>query len=138
MRMLGVIAAAVIAVAPSSAMAATPFQRELAAWRAVMAGDTHAYGAMLAPSYVGVYSDGMFDKAAEVGSIRNDHLRGVKLRKFTIRMLSRDDMLVTYAADVKGTSRGKDVSGRYWELSTWQRSGNSWLGTSHMEVKAHR
>lgn len=132
-----ILAAAAMAAVPSSAAAMTPLQRETAAWNAVRAGDVKAYGAMLARSYVGVYSDGTFDKAAEVASISNDHLRTVRLSQFRTRMLSRDDMLVTYSADVTGTSGGKDVSGRYWEASTWHRSGAKWLGTFHMEVKAH-
>ena len=136
--MLAIIAAAAAGITPSSAAPMSPYQRELAAWHAVMAGDTHAYGAMLSPNYVGVYTDGTFDKASEVSSIHNDHLRAVTLHSFAVRMLNADDMLVTYAADVKGTSGSKDVSGRYWEASTWHRSGNSWLGTFHMEVKANR
>jgi len=138
MRTLAVIVMASFIGAPSAAAAITPLQRETVIWNTVRAGDSKAYGAMLAPNYIGVYSDGTFDKAAEVGSIHNDHIRSVRLSGFSTRMLNRDDMLVTYSADVKGTSNNKDVSGRYWEASTWHRSRDKWLGTFHMEVRAHQ
>jgi len=133
---LFVLAAATMVAVPSTVAAMTPLERETAAWNAVRAGDVKAYGAMLAPSYVGVYSDGSFGKAAEVASISNDHLKTVRLTNFSTRMLNDNDMLVTYSANVTGTSSGKDISGRYWEASTWHRSGATWLGTFHMEVKA--
>jgi hypothetical protein len=133
-----VLAASAVAsvAATSGGTPSDPLRREMDAWNAVKTGDTRAYGAMLATNYVGVYSDGVFDKAAEVGSIRNDHIKSVTLGNFSNRMLSRNDMLVTYSADVVGTSSGKDVSGRFWEASTWHRSGSRWLGTFHMETKA--
>jgi hypothetical protein len=114
----------------------TPLQREWAAWNAVKRGDVDAYRAMLASSYVGVYSDGVFDKASEAASIRNDRIDSVRLGDFKTRVIDRDNIIVTYFADVKGTSSNKDVSGRYWEASTWHRVGSRWLGTSHMEVRA--
>ena len=138
MRPLIFVVTAAAIGAPSAAAAITPSQRETVIWNTVRAGNSRAYGAMLAPAYIGVYSDGTFDKAAEVGSIHNDHIRSVRLSGFKTRMLSPDDMLVTYSADVMGTSNNKDVSGRYWEASTWHRSKDKWLGTFHMEVRARQ
>jgi hypothetical protein len=138
MEALMLIVAAAAVGAPSAAAVITPSQRETVIWNTVRDGDSKAYGAMLAPDYIGVYSDGTFDKAAEVASIHNDHIRSVRLSGFSTRMLSPNDILVTYSADVIGTSNNKDVSGRYWEASTWHRSRDKWLGTFHMEVRARR
>jgi len=135
--MLLIVVAALV-MSPPPRVSKTPLQRETAIWEKVKRDDSAGYGAMLAPTYVGVYTDGVFDKRGEVASVHNDHLTSVKLSDFKVHMLNKDDMLVTYSANVKGTSSGRDVSGRYWESSTWHRSGRGWLGTFHMEVKASR
>jgi hypothetical protein len=51
-------------------------------------------------------------------------------------MIDRDDMLMTYVVEVKGSMGKDDISGKYNATSLWHRAGTKWLTAYHSEIKA--
>jgi len=136
MRIISIVAPAAIAAMPIAAHAATPLQKETAVWQAFKDKKADAFKAMFAPTYVGLYSDGAYDVAHEMDSLKNAKLESFKISDFKSQMIDSNDMLMTYLVDVKGTIGKDDVSGTYHSASVWHRSGTKWLGVYHTEIKA--
>ena len=136
MRIITIAALVAVALAPVSAQAATPLQKETSVWQAFKDKNAKAFSAMLSPNYVGLYDDGVYSRAKELDSLKNAKLESFKLSSFVSRMIDADDMLMTYVVDVKGMMAKTDISGKYQAASVWHRTGNSWLGVYHTEIKA--
>jgi hypothetical protein len=129
------IAAAALVTVASSAAAMTPLQRETAVWNAVKAKRMAEFKASMPANFVGMYSWGIHDRAAELRVVHNQTLRSFALANFRSVMVDPDNMLVTYIADVKGTENKEDFSGHYWNTSLWHRAGGRWLTVYHSEAK---
>jgi hypothetical protein len=136
MRIVTFAAVAVFVFTGVTANAATPLQKETAVWQAFKDKKADAFGAMFAPTYVGLYDDGVATKAKELDHLKNAKLESFKIDNFASRMIDPDDMLMTYVVDVKGTMGKDDMSGKYEAASLWHRIGNKWLGVYHTEIKA--
>jgi hypothetical protein len=136
MRIITIAALAAFALAPIAAQAATPLQKETSVWQAFKDKNAKAFGAMLAPNYVGLYDDGVASRATELDHLKSSKLDSFKIGNFSSRMVDPDDMLMTYVVDVKGTMGKDDISGKYHAASLWHRSGKTWLGVYHTEIKA--
>ena len=136
MRIVTIAAAATVAFTGIAANAATPLQKETAVWQAFKDKKADAFGAMFAPTYVGLYEDGPATRAKELDSLKNAKLESFKITDVASRMIDPDDMLMTYVVDVKGMMGKDDMSGKYHAASLWHRTGNKWLGVYHTEIKA--
>jgi hypothetical protein len=136
MRIVSIVALAGFAVASVAAQAETPLQKETAVWQAFKDKKADAFGAMFAPTYVGLYNDGPATRAKELDSLKNAKIASFKIDNFASRMIDPDDMLMNYVVDVKGTMGKDDISGKYQAASLWHRTGNKWLGVFHTEIKA--
>jgi hypothetical protein len=136
MKIVSIAALAMFALAPIAANAATPLQKETAVWQAFKDKKADAFGAMFAPTYVGLYEDGAANKAKELDHLKNAKLESFKIDNFASRMIDPDDMLMTYSVDVKGMMGKDDMSGKYHAATLWHRTGNKWLGVYHTEIKA--
>jgi hypothetical protein len=136
MRIISIAALAAFAVAPVAAQAATPLQQETAVWQAFKDKNAKAFEAMIAPTFVGLYSDGPDNRAKELDNLKNSKIASFKIDNFASKLIDPDDMLMTYVVDVKGTMGKDDISGKYQVASLWHRSGNKWLGVFHTEIKA--
>jgi hypothetical protein len=130
------IAAAIIVTLPAAAAAMTALQRETAVWNAVKAKRMAEFRASMPANFVGMYSWGIHDRAAELRIVHDQTLDSFALANFHSVMVDPDTMLVTYTADVKGTADKESFSGRYWNTSLWHRSGGKWLTVYHSEAKA--
>jgi hypothetical protein len=130
------IAAAALVTVAANAAAMTPLQRETAVWNAVKAKRMAEFKVSMPANFVGMYSWGINDRAAELRVVGNQTLHSFALANFHSVMVDPDTMLVTYIAEVKGTEDKKDFSGRYWNTSLWHRSGGKWLNVYHSEAKA--
>lgn len=128
--------AALLAAAPALAESPTPKQLELRAWQVFKAKRAGEFKAMLAPDFIGIYADGPHDLAREMQSIRAVTLTDYRLSNFTSHTIDADDVLLTYAADVRGAAHGKAISERLWVASLWHRSHGKWLTVYHTEIKA--
>ena len=136
MRVISLILSTALIVAPVSANAATPLQKETSVWQAFKDKKSDVFGAMFAPAYIGLYEDGLATKAKELDNLKKSNLASFKIDKFDSRTIDPDDMLMTYDVDVKGTMGKQDVSGKYHAASLWHRTGKAWLAVYHTEIKA--
>ena len=136
MRIITAATAAAFAFTSAAAVADTPLQKETSVWQAFKDKKAGAFGALFAPSYVGLYEDGPATKAKELDSLKKAKIASFKIDNFANRMIDPDDMLMTYVVDVKGTMGKDDISGKYQAASLWHRTGMKWLGVYHTEIKA--
>jgi hypothetical protein len=136
MRIITSVVAAALVFMPAAASADTPLQKETAVWQAFKDKKANAFGAMFAPTYVGLYEDGVASRAKELDNLKNAKIESFKIGNFASRMIDDDDMLMTYTVDVKGTMGKNDISGKYQAASVWHRTGNKWAGVYHTEIKA--
>jgi hypothetical protein len=135
MRTTFLVVAATLICVPAAATAETPLQKETSVWQAFKDKKTEAFSSIFAPNYVGMYDDGLADKAKELNSLKTAKIDSFKIDNFASRMVDKDDMLMTYVVEVKGTMGKEDVSGKYYASSLWHRSGTKWLTAYHSEVK---
>ena len=138
MRMILSLASATLLLAPVAASAASPQQLENGIWQAFKDKNANAFKAMFTPNYVGIYDDGPATLAKELQAMKDTRLQSFAISGLTSRMIDPDDMLTTYAVDMKAAVGKRDASGRYWTTSLWHRSGNKWLTAYHSEIKAKK
>jgi hypothetical protein len=136
MRMTALVVAAALVCVPAAALAETPVQKETAVWQAFKDKKVDAFSSVFAPNYVGMYADGPATKAKELDNLKNAKIASFRLSGFASRMIDRDDMLMTYVVEVKGSMGKDDISGKYNATSLWHRAGTKWLTAYHSEIKA--
>lgn len=129
------ITTAIIIIMPTAATAQTPLQREIAVWDSIKAKRMSEFAASMSRDFVGMYSWGTDNRAEELQIVRDQTLSSFALSKFRAVRVGRDDLLVTYFADVHGVSDGDDFSGRYSNTTLWHRTGGKWLTVYHGEAK---
>jgi hypothetical protein len=128
--------AAVLLASAAAGKPATPAQLETETWRAFQAKNVSEIRSLFAPDFVGVYADGTHDLARELQSLQHVTIEDYKLDDFRSRTVDADDVLLTYAADLRASVDAKPVSERLWMASLWHRSGGRWLCVYHTEIKA--
>jgi hypothetical protein len=128
--------AAVLLASAAGAKPTTPAQLETETWRAFQAKNVSEIRSLFAPDFVGVYADGTHDLARELQSLQHVTIEDYKLDDFRSRTVDADDVLLTYAADLRASVDAKPVSERLWMASLWHRSGGRWLCVYHTEIKA--
>ena len=136
MRATSLVVVAALVCVPAVATAETPLQKETSVWQAFKDKKADAFGSVFAPNYVGMYDDGIADKAKEMYSLKTAKIDSFKIDNFASHMVDQNDMLMTYVVDVKGKMGKEDISGKYNASSLWHRSGTKWLTAYHSEVKA--
>ena len=136
MRIITAATVAAFAFTSAAAVADTPLQKETSVWQTYKDKNAAAFGALFAPTYVGLYEDGPATKAKELDNLKKAKIASFKIDNFASRMVDPDDMLMTYVVDVKGTMGKDDISGKYQAASLWHRTGTKWLGVYHTEIKA--
>jgi hypothetical protein len=136
MRVISLVALTTLMVAPVAANAMTPLQQETAIWQAFKDKNAKAFTALLAPNYVGLYDDGVSSRAKELDTLKNAKINSFKIDNFASRLIDPNNLLMTYVVEMKGTEGRTDVSGRYQAASIWHRSGKTWVGVYHTEIKA--
>ena len=135
MRIILVLAAA-LAATSATANAAGPEQLEKDTWIAFKTNDVTRIRSLFAPDFVGLYPDGTHDLAKELESLKHVAIKQYRFVDFKSRTIDRDDVLLTYAADLDAAVDGKAVSERLWMASLWHRHGSHWRCAYHTEMKA--
>ena len=105
-------------------------------WEAFRAKDLSEIRSLFAPDFVGLYPDGTHDLARELQALQHVTIEDYKLTDVRSKAVDSDDVLLTYAADLRALADGKPVSERLWMASLWHRSGGRWLCVYHTEIKA--
>ena len=127
-------ATALVAASPVFA-APTPKQLELETWRAFTAQRAAEFKFMFAPGFIGVYADGTHDLAHEMAAVKRIRIVDYKLREMKSRAIDRDNVLLTYEADVRHLEQGKTASTGLSIASLWHRYGSRWLCIYHTEIR---
>jgi hypothetical protein len=134
-------AAALVSLAAPSRSSAqddlTKFRnRETAVWESVKNKQIEALRKVFLRDYVGVYDEGIVDRAAELDGISKMTLRSYDLSDFTLRRPDGMTAIVTYKATLDGEVNGQPISGPHNTLTVWRRNGNAWSVQAHTGVKA--
>ena len=129
------LAAAVLTASPALAVP-TPKQLEIETWRAFTAGRSAEFRSLLSPDFIGLYADGTHNLAQELQATKGVHILDYRLNDLTSRTIDRDNVLVTYSADVRHLVDGKSTSSRLQVATLWHRTGGKWLTLYHTEIKA--
>jgi hypothetical protein len=136
LRTIFITAAAVLMASPAFAAPATPTQLEMETWRAFQAKRVGEIKSLFAPDFVGVYADGTHDLARELQSLKVATIEDYKIANLQSHSLDRDNVMLTYDADVRLLTGRKTISRKIWMGSLWERRGGRWLCVYHTEIKA--
>jgi hypothetical protein len=140
MKIIAIAALGALVVTALPAHAATPQQKETAAWQAYKDKQGRAFMGMLTPDYVGVYQTGNVTRDQEIEGMKKSKIESFAISGFTHRMIDPDDVLMTYTVEIKGSDGKDDISGTYHAASIWHRSGQGkqalWRAVYHTNVKA--
>ena len=109
---------------------------EKKAWDAFKNRQGAAFQAFYTSDYTGVYGDGMKDIKGEVADMNNSDILSLTFSDMHVTHPAQDVAIVIYKADLQGTYKGKDVSGRYNCSGVWMNNGGKWLCPLHTEAKA--
>ena len=104
-----------------------------AAWDAIKRKDSAAFSDMLAPEFVDVTPEGIFDKAGTVNGVKSYDLTDVTLGDFKVIKIDDDAAIVTYTVSLKGSDGGKpipaDNKAYHSTAKVWR--GGKWLAVYH-------
>ena len=133
-----VLAIAVALLAAPVTDSTSPLQRETAMWEMVRRKRMESFASMLMPNFVGIGSHGVVDRAGEIEGVRQGHLLSYKLGNVRTSSVDRDDLLLTYIADLIGEQGGKPSQVRIQAATLWHRSAGKWLMAYHSGFGVHR
>lgn len=128
-------ATASASTAPSPVMAAAgsdAIANEKMVWDLFKAKNWDAFAALLAPDFIEVESDGVYDKAGSVKGVSTFDAAKFELSDFKAVQLDADAVLVTYVAKMAGMGRMAGMSAAGDRHSTiWVNRDGKWLGLFH-------
>lgn len=124
-----------LAETKSAAMTETAaIANEKAVWDAIKNKDYDAFASMLAPDQLEVTSDGVFDKAASIASVREFEPSEVNLSDWKFLSIDKDAFLIIYTANTKGKYKGKEFAPLTARSSSaWVNRDGKWLAIYHQE-----
>ncbi|HTS87263.1 MAG TPA: nuclear transport factor 2 family protein [Gemmatimonadales bacterium] len=111
-------------------------------WATTREHRAQAFADYLAPTYQGVYADGVHDRLRELATFDDVQNDSYQLNDFIGRPLGPDRFVVTYRATVRGKYRDPrtdaqfQLDGDYWCSSVWERGPARWQMVLHTETKA--
>ncbi len=102
---------------------------ETKVWDALRRGDADEDARLLADDFLGVYPSGFADRSDHAGQLANGPtIAGFELRHPRLRVLSDNDVLLSYRADFhRFTSDPGDRGESMYVSSVWSRRGGDWL-----------
>ena len=108
--------------------------KEVQVWEALLRGDAAADRAALAPAFIGVYPDGIADRAAHVGQVgTGPSVARYDLSDVIVRAVGDDHALIIYHARF---SRPGGAEEAMWVSSLWQRQGADWRNIFSQDTPA--
>lgn len=114
----------------------TMMAKEKAAWQAFVDKKADDFKKLVSPSLMCVYPDGIANLQQEIDRMPTVSIQSFILTDLNLVMADPDTAVVTYKANVNGTSGGKDMSGNYNCGSIWQMKDGQWLAIFHSDMKA--
>ena len=108
--------------------------KEVQVWEALLRGDAAADAAALAPEFIGVYPDGIADRAAHVGQVeRGPSVSTYDLTDIVVRPVGDNHALIIYHARFSRPGRTEEAM---WVSSLWQRAGTDWRNVFSQDTPA--
>lgn len=109
--------------------------KEKEIWDNIKAKNSDAFAALLAEDFIYVSNDGVHDKAASVNGIKQIEATDITLSDWKTVNVNKDAAIVTYTANMKGTSGGQPIpSGAMRAGSLWVNRGGKWVGVFHQDT----
>jgi len=111
---------------PVAATGPDPIANEKIVWDLFKAKNYDGFATLLAPTFIEVESDGVYDKAAAIKGVTGFDATKFVLSDWKAVKLNDDAMLVTYTVKMSGTpGDGERAS------SIWAKQDGKWLGMLH-------
>lgn len=108
---------------------------ETAVWDALVSGDRAADEAMLADTFLGVYSDGFVDKSDHVSQLNDGPtIADFALSDLKVQTLGADHGVLSYRADF--TRIGSVVPEVMYVSSIWERRKDGWINVCSQDTVA--
>ncbi|NNE98888.1 MAG: DUF4440 domain-containing protein [Pyrinomonadaceae bacterium] len=82
----------------------------------------------------GVNGGGYIDRKTEIEGFSYAVLQEYEFSNILVKFPSNNVGTIIYKAYIKGSYKGKDVTGNSYHTSTWVKKGNKWKMIMHMEV----
>ena len=109
--------------------------KEKEIWDNIKAKNPDAFAALLAEDFIYVSNDGVHDKAASVNGIKQIEATDITLSDWKTVTVNKDAAIVTYTANLKGTSGGQPIPpGAMRAGSLWVNRGGKWVGVFHQDT----
>jgi hypothetical protein len=105
-----------------------PIEKEKQVWDALKRKDYDGFASMLADDSLEVESDGVYDKAGSVNTVKQFDFSSASLSDFKVVKLDDDAALVTYL--VKAAAKGFDPNGER-HTTIWANRNGKWLAVFH-------
>ena len=107
-----------------------------AAWDAIKRKEWTAFSDMLAPEFIDVTPDGVYDKEATVAAVKKLELTDATLSDFKVVKINDDAAISIYTATSKGTMDGKPIpaDGKAYHSTVKVWRGGKWLAVLHQET----
>ena len=82
----------------------------------------------------GVHAGGYIDRKAEIEGFSYAVLNEYSFSDILVKFPAKNVGTIIYKAYIKGSYKGKNVTGNSYHTSTWVKKGKSWQMIMHMEV----
>lgn len=94
-------------------------------WQALLTGDIAADQALLAEDFLGVYPDGVSDRAGHAEQLRpGPSIADYRLDRVQVRAVGPDHALIAYHARYRRVAAAEEAM---WVSSLWRRDGGGWI-----------
>ena len=111
--------------------------KEKAGWDAIKKKDWDALGKLLAPDFIDVEDDGVYDKAGSIASLKDYNLAEVTFSDWKMLTIDKDAVILTYNLNPKGTNKGQTVPpGPYHAAAAYVNRNGEWVGIYYQQTLA--
>ncbi|HEX8891351.1 MAG TPA: nuclear transport factor 2 family protein [Pyrinomonadaceae bacterium] len=109
--------------------------KEKEIWDKIKAGDSNAFGSMLADDFVYVAPEAVYDKAKTIEGIKEFKPTEINLSDWKVLTPDKDVAIVIYTVKAKGTNEGNPIPETPLRCSSvWVNRGDKWVGVFHQET----
>jgi hypothetical protein len=120
-------------IASTSKAAILDRQKEF--FDSIIKRDYSAIDSMVAASYVGTYSLGIFDRPKELADLRQFPLASYEITNSKVVFLNRSNAIIAFRLHVRVVVEGKDIFEDDNINCVWSRRHGKWLLASQTAVK---
>jgi len=111
--------------------------KEKAGWDMIKKKDWDAFGKLLASDFIDVESDGVYDKAGSIASLKEFNLTDVTYSDWKMLTIDKDAAVLTYNVNPTGTYNGQAIPpGPYRAAAAYVNRGGEWLGVYFQQTRA--